>query len=102
MSPRIHFIERLGYIKPIEDNIYESGLWNVSLQTAQALVGGDIYFHRKQKDTSFFGGKILGYRSHEEDDEYRGRIIFRFAYSRTHRDVLAGAGGWSNEKKIVL
>src|SRR5438067_13741492 len=101
MAPRIHLIERTGYIQKLEDQICESGLWAVPSQTAQALLGGDIYFHKKQKEPSFYGGKILGYRMHEEDDENRGRIIFHFEYSAKHRNVSAGSGGWSNEKKIV-
>lgn len=101
MAPRIHLIERIGYIKKLEDQFCESGLWAVPSQTAQSLVNGDIYFHKKQKEPSFYGGKILGYRIHEEDNEYRGRIIFRFEYSAKHKNISAGSGGWSNEKKIV-
>jgi hypothetical protein len=102
MTPRIHVIERLRNFDHIGGGIHDSGLWDVSIQTADALVGGDIYFHDKQKEPSYYGGKILSYSVHEVDDEYRGRIIFRFAYSRDHRNALAGAGGWSYEKKIVL
>jgi hypothetical protein len=101
MAPKIHVIERMDHIRKLEGQIYESGFWAVSPETAQALLGGDIYFHKKQKEPSFYGGKILGYRIHEEDDEYCGRIIFRFEYSTKHRNVSAGSGGWSNEKKIV-
>jgi predicted phosphatase len=102
MAPRIHVIERLKNFKKIEGHIHESGLWDVPTQKADALVGGDIYFHIKQKEPSYFGGKILSYSIHEVDDEYRGRIIFRFEFSPDHRNVLADAGGWSYEKKIVL
>ena len=91
----------MGYIKKLEGRIFESGLWAVTAQTAQSLLEGDIYFHKRQKEPSFFGGKILGYRIHGEEDEYQGRIIFRFEYSAGHRNVSAGSGGWSNEKKIV-
>ncbi len=101
MTRKIHLIERMGHIEKLEAGIFESGLWDVSPPTARSLVGGDIYFHKKQKEPSYFGGKILGYRIHGEDDEYHGRIIFRFEYSAKHRNVSAGSGGWSNEKKIV-
>jgi hypothetical protein len=101
MPQKIHLIEKLGYIKPLEGNIHESGFWDVKHSQAEALIGGDIYFHKRQKEPSFFGGKILGYRVHEEDDDLKGRIIFRFEYSRAHKKVLAGAEGWSYEKKIV-
>src|SRR6266853_4691835 len=99
MTRKIHLIERMGHIQKIEGRIHESGLWDITPQTAQSLVGGDIYFHKKQKEVSYFGGKILGYRVHEGNDEYHGRIIFRFESSTEHKNVHSGEGGWSNEKK---
>jgi hypothetical protein len=44
---------------------------------------------------------ILGYRIFDEDDELKGRIIFRFEYSLSRKGVSAGDGGWSYEKKII-
>ncbi len=101
MTRKIHLIERLGHFQKLDGRIHESGLWDVSSYTAESLVGGDIYFHKKQKELSYFGGKILGYRIHESDDHYNGRIIFRFESSAEHKNVSSGDGGWSNEKKIV-
>ena len=105
MPGRIHLIERVTHFKRIEDSIFESWCWDVTPQKAQALVGGDIYFHKKQKEPSYYGGKILGYRIHDSDGgEYpgcRGRVVFIFEYSREHKNVSAGEGGWSYEKKIV-
>ncbi len=101
MARKIHLIEKLSNFKKIDGNVLESGYWDLSPYTAQELVGGDIYFHKKQKEPSFYGGRILSYRIHENDDKYRDRIIFRFEYSQNHRGVLAGDGGWSYEKKII-
>src|SRR5437667_3644467 len=101
MSKRIHLIERESLFIKIEGHVHESGYWGVGDETAQSLVGGDIYFHKKQKEESFFGGKIVGFRVHQDDDERHGRIIFRFEFSSAHRGVLAGNGGWSNAMKIV-
>lgn len=101
MARRIHLIEDLGLMQRIDGNIFESGNWKVTPQQAEGLIGGDIYFHKKQKEPSFYGGKILGYRIYESDDELNGRIIFRFEYSRSHKGVLAGDEGWSYEKKII-
>ena len=105
MPGRIHLIERVQHFKRIEDNVFESWCWDVTPQKAQALVGGDIYFHKKQKEPSYYGGKILGFRIHDSDEgEYpgcRGRVVFTFEYSREHKNVSAGEGGWSYEKKIV-
>ncbi|MDQ5839051.1 MAG: hypothetical protein M3379_19915 [Acidobacteriota bacterium] len=104
--PRIHLIERGGHFNPIKGNVFESWCWEVTPQTAQALVGGDIYFHKKQKEPSYYGGKILGYRIHDSNEGFApncsGRVIFTFEYSRGHKNVSAGKGGWSQEKKIVL
>ena len=106
MPGRIHLIERGGAFKKIEGNVIESWCWEVPRQTAQALVGGDIYFHKKQKEPSYYGGKILSFRVHDgstgEHPDCHGRIVFTFEFSRKHRDVPAGEGGWSYEKKIVL
>lgn len=105
MPRRIHLIERGGAFKKIEGNIIESWCWEIPARTAESLVGGDIYFHKRQKEPSYFGGKILAYRVHDSDDGAfplcRGRVIFIFESSREHRGVSAGEGGWSYEKKIV-
>ncbi|MET0645373.1 MAG: hypothetical protein ABW208_02060 [Pyrinomonadaceae bacterium] len=105
MPRRIHLIERVGHFKKLEGNVIESWCWKVSPQTAESLVGGDIYFHKGQKEPSYFGGKILSYRVHDSDEgEFplcRGRVIFTFESSREHRNVSAGDGGWSYQQKIV-
>ena len=102
MPRRIHLIERVSSFKKIEGNVLESWCWDVTPKTAQALVGGGIYFHKKQKEPSYYGGKILSYRIHDGDDDCRGRIIFTFKYSREYKNISAGDGGWSYQKKIVL
>lgn len=82
MPQKIHLIERLGSFKRVEGNVFESWCWNVTPEVAETLVGGDIYFHKKQKEPSHFGGKILGYRIHDSDEEEhpecRGRAVFTF------------------------
>ena len=102
---RIHLIERVQHFERVEGDVFESWCWDVTPQTAQALVGGDIYFHYRQKEPSYYGGKILSYRVHDGGEGAypcdSGRIIFTFEYSRGHKKVLAGEGGWSYEKKIV-
>jgi hypothetical protein len=101
MPNRIHLIEHLGLMHRVDGNIFDSGYWKITPQQAEELIGCDIYFHKKQKELSFFGGKILGYRIFDKDDELKGRIIFRFEYLRSHKGVSAGDGGWSYEKKII-
>ena len=78
MTKTIHLLEKAGLIKKLDGNIHESGFWKLTPMIAESLIGGDIYFHKKQKEASYFGGKILAYRLHEENDERCGRIIFQF------------------------
>jgi len=101
MTKTVHLLEKHGLMTKLEGNVHESGFWKVSPKIAESLVGGDIYFHKKQKESSYFGGKILGFRIHEEEDERKGRVIFKFESARDHRDVMSGDGGWSNAMKII-
>lgn len=105
MPRRIHLIERGGAFKKLEGNVIESWCWDVTPKAAESLVGGDIYFHKKQKEPSYFGGRILAYRVHDgsggEHPDCHGRVVFTFESSREHRNVSAGEGGWSYEKKII-
>ena len=64
------------------------------------MVGGQIYFHERQIEPSFYGGLITGFRI-QQGEPYDGRIIFRFEPKPECRDVRAGAEGWQYEKKIV-
>jgi hypothetical protein len=100
--PSIHFIERLRNITRLTGtkDEYESGYWVVSTETAEKLLGADIYLHEGQAKPSYFGGKIMGYRVHQ-GGELDGRLIFHFKATPEHRGVAAGRGGWGNEKKIV-
>jgi hypothetical protein len=100
--PCIHLIEKHGFIRPLpsSDGESESGYWHLAQDTADALVGGEIYFHKKQSEPSFYGGHILGFSAPTEG-AYTGRIVFRFRFDRVCKEVSAGRGGWSMEMKIV-
>lgn len=102
MHPRIHLIENLGNMKILnKENLeWESGWWSVTHETAERLVGGHIYFHKKQAEPSFFGGLILSYRI-ETAGEWVGRVIFQFKTGLEFKGVKAGSSGWGMEKKIV-
>jgi hypothetical protein len=99
----IHLIERINNFKLINPNAYEydSYAWYVNKDTAEKLVGGNIYFHKAQKQPSFFGGKITSYRVLEEGAD-AGRVVFRFQVSKDCRDVMTDKSGWTYEKKITL
>jgi hypothetical protein len=98
----IHFIERAGNLNRVdaEQQEWESGYWKVSEESAQHLVGGEIYLHKSQVEPSYFGGKIISYRvqSGGPDD---GRMIFRFRAAIEFKGVRTAREGWGNEKKIV-
>jgi hypothetical protein len=99
--PSLHLVERQDYVTRLADGSgeWESGYWAVSNDTAERLVGGDIYLHKAQDKPSHFGGKILSYRV-QQGGEYDGRIIFRFRASMEHKGVRTGPEKWGNEKKI--
>ena len=99
----IHLIERLGNMERIdkEKNEWESGEWAVSEETAQKLVGGNLYLHHGQDKASHFGGKILSFRVLPDSLANAGRIVFQFLPSMEYKNVKAGQDGWGNEKKIV-
>ena len=100
--PDIHLVERLGNLRLInkEAGVWESGYWVVSEETAEKLVGGNIYLHSGQTKPSHFGGRILTYRVHQ-GGELDGRIVFLFRPEVLHKGVRTGREGWGNEKKIV-
>lgn len=99
--PSLHLVERLNNVHPVDDvrKEYESGYWAVSKDTAERLVGGDIYLHKSQDKPSHFGGQIVSYRIYQ-GGEYDGRIVFRFRASMEYKGVRTGSEKWGNEKKI--
>ena len=97
---RIHLIEKADMFERLSDGSYESGYWALFPATAQALVGGDIYFHETRAKPSFFGGTIIGFRA-QPLGEYKGRIIFHLKPDKGHKGIMAGAGGFQSEKKVA-
>ncbi len=96
----IHIVEPLNNFVKLQDKGWESGWWNLDEDKAKELVGGEIYFHKKQQEPSFFGGTIMGYRI-EQDIQYQGRIVFTFKYNAACRDVKTDKHGWSKKMKII-
>lgn len=100
----IHLIEKgptLVKKVPDRENEYESGNWTVSVETAERLVGGDLYLHPRQDAPSDYGGRIVGYRVHEEGSALAGRVVFRFVFSQAYRGVISRDGWGKGEKKYV-
>ena len=102
----VHFIQKDPKLVPMAENpkdpasLWTSGFWAVPEATAQKLIGGMIYFHKRQDTRSMRGGEIVGYEV-VKDDEYAGRIVFRFREDSSARGKLTGREGWAMEKKIV-
>lgn len=98
----IHLIERLDNVRRIDKDRkeWESGYWAISEDTAQKLIGGDLYLHRAQNEESYFGGEILSYHVHASGPE-AGRIVFRIQFDPKYKGVKTGREGWGNEKKYV-
>jgi hypothetical protein len=103
--PSVHFVERLNNVRPLAgtDGEWESGFWVIADDTAQRLVGGDLYLHSGQSQASHFGGKILSFRVHRDPNapELDGRIVFRIKPTPGHKGVKTGREGWGNEKQFV-
>lgn len=96
----IHLIENFNKFNQLQDNVWESGCWNINESKAEQLVGGDIYFHKTRSEPSYYGGTILGYRV-EPDGEDKGRIVFKLEHSKSCRNVRTDKYGWSRNMKII-
>ncbi len=96
----IHLVEPLNNFVKLQENVWESGSWGLDEGQAKELVGGEIYFHKKRQEPSFYGGTILGYRVHQ-DGEYQGRIVFQLRHSQACRNVRTDKSGWVKDIKIV-
>ena len=99
----IHLVERLNNVHrlTVDPPVWESGYWVIAEETAARLVGADLYLHSGQLVASHFGGRILGYRVHNDGTELDGRVVFRIQPSLEHKGVSTGREGWGNEKKLV-
>ena len=96
----IHLVEPLNHLVKLQDDIWESGWWRLDEDKAKKLVGGEIYFHKKRQEASFYGGNILGYRVNQ-DGEYQGKIIFKFQHSQSCRNVRTDRSGWNKNVKVM-
>jgi hypothetical protein len=96
----IHLIQAANNFVKLPDNAWESGPWQLNEIQAEKLAGGEIYFHKKRTEPSFYGGTILGYRV-DQDGESQGGIIFKLQYSPSCRNVSTDKTGWSKGAKIT-
>lgn len=102
--PRIHLLDKIGHVWPVANtDDFESGYWwRIGQKNADALVGGHLYLHMAQSETSHHGGVIVGYRI-QADGKYAGRYIFRFHPTPEHIGIFAMPGRWLfRYKQLVL
>jgi hypothetical protein len=96
----IHIIEPLNNFVKLADDRWESGLLTVDESNAKKLVGGEIYFHKKRLEPSFFGGSITDYRINQ-DAQNQDKIVFTLQYNATCRNVKTDKYGWSKKMKMT-
>lgn len=96
----IHLVEPLNHFVKLQDDVWESGWWTLDEEKAKKLVGGEIYFHKKRHEPSFYGGTIIGYRVNQ-DNEYPGQIFFKLRYSPSCRGMRTDKTGWTKAVKII-
>lgn len=98
---KIHLIEKHDRLNRVsdEEELWESGYWTVPIETAEELLGGDIYLHSMKAKPSKFGGVIKSYRL-EDSPEFEGKIVFTFLADIEHKNVLTSKESWGMDKKI--
>ncbi len=96
----IHMVEPLNNFVKLPDHQWESGCWAIEESKARDLVGGEIYFHKKQQEPSFFGGIITGYRIAEDEQNHK-KVVFTLQYKEDCRNVRTDKNGWSKRMKII-
>lgn len=96
----IHLVESLNNFVKLQEKVWESGSWPLDEDQAKKLIGGEIYFHKKRQEPSFYGGTILGYRVHQEGED-QGKIVFKLQYSPSCRNVRTDKSGWKKAMKIT-
>ncbi|MDQ5988605.1 MAG: hypothetical protein CSYNP_04366 [Syntrophus sp. SKADARSKE-3] len=97
---KIHVLKAINSFTKLRDDIWECGWWKLEENKVKQLIGGDIFFHKKKLEPSFYGGKILGYRI-ETATPHEGKIIFEFEFLPVCRNIRTDGTGWAVESKII-
>lgn len=98
----IHLIETAGNFRLVDktSGVLDSGYWKVTKETADRLIGAEIYFHSAWSEASHYGGIISSYSIHEAPGAKEdGRIVFRFKQDQSMKGVVAPDGA-SGEKRL--
>ena len=75
----IHLIEKSASYNRVEgtEDEWTTGTWTMGHQTAQSLIGGNVYLHTAQKAPCYLGGEILACESVGD-----GRYIIYFRFDK--------------------
>ena len=77
------------YLIDREKHIYASGKWDIKIDDALKLVGGNLYLHETKQDKSAFGGEILEVREASLPHRAREqRVEFIFQATLEHKDQV--------------
>jgi hypothetical protein len=95
----IHLIQNNSELlpKPVApgSQTFESGFWALPIEKAKAFIGGSIFFHERQISPSFFGGIIKDCWV-QQDGEWKGRVVFKFDASASHKGIRPkNPDGWN-------
>jgi len=92
----IHLIEksaRYNRVANTEDE-WTTGTWTMGHETAQSLIGGNVFLHTAQKEPCYLGGKILAC---EPVGDGRYTIHFRFDKELVNTTTDRCKKNWSVE-----
>ncbi|HEY3857251.1 MAG TPA: hypothetical protein VGO67_22945 [Verrucomicrobiae bacterium] len=73
---------------------FTSGYWKVGKEKAHVLLDGRIYFHERQVEPSYEGGKITGIE-HLGEGPFKGRFRFTFIHDDECVGVCTGDAEWA-------
>lgn len=100
---RLHLIcrrEGLSYrgVEKVEGvkNMYISGSWDIALDEAKNLIGGQLFLHASKTERSTFGGTVVDVFPVEIEDKARkNRVQFQFLASKDCKNVSWGGANHS-------
>jgi hypothetical protein len=75
--------------------VYESSFWVLGTESADALIGGEVLFHERQSDASYFGGRVIAIER-LRDGEFVGRAVIVFAAQSACKGIHCTTG-WARE-----
>ena len=97
MTYSAHFkcVDSTG-IKGFGDNKYTSEAWDIPIDDAEKLVGGNVYFHTTKNDKSYFGGVVTKYEVMGIDAAHSKRIKIFLTATKEAKGI-----DWNGKEHIM-